>query len=272
MQRSADIPSTYPEALVGDDNDGNLANGTPNQCEIDAAFALHGLTDPSVTLGLLPPARDGLNVSFSVNPPGGNNPSCPPPTITSPTLSWSPSTPVNFTDIPLVATGNTYAASLLAQPDGSLVLYHVTIQLSDGSKVVYPQNPADPDYQMYVGPVTKLKCWDFEAGAADWTHSANSPSRDEWQVGPPMGIGGEPHQGLDGTNVFGIDLGSDDGQYRNNTKQWAQSADVDLQGFTAAHLQYERWLGVQDGAYDNAIIFAASSGATDMEVWSNHAS
>ena len=31
------------EALLDDDNDGNLANGTPNYCAITSAFALHGI-------------------------------------------------------------------------------------------------------------------------------------------------------------------------------------------------------------------------------------
>ncbi len=32
------------EALTDDDNDGNLANGTPHYCQITSAFAIHGLT------------------------------------------------------------------------------------------------------------------------------------------------------------------------------------------------------------------------------------
>ena len=33
----------YPEALLADDDDGDLANGTPNECEINKAFHAHGL-------------------------------------------------------------------------------------------------------------------------------------------------------------------------------------------------------------------------------------
>ena len=45
----------YAEALLADDDDGDLANGTPNQCEINAAFGAHGLADPTVTLGITAP-------------------------------------------------------------------------------------------------------------------------------------------------------------------------------------------------------------------------
>jgi len=270
MQRSSDIPTSYAAALVADDDDGNLANGTPNQCELDAAFALHGLTDPAATLGLGPPTRDGSTVSFTITPPSGTS-ACPPPTIASATLSWvlqSSDTQV-FADLPLAvsAGGTIYSATIPTQPDGSVVLYHVTVDLSDGSKLTYPQNPADQNYQMYVGPVQVIKCFDFEGGAADWTHGATPANRDEWQSGVPLGIGGDPKTAHGGANVFGIDLGSDDGQYRNNTKQWAQSPDIDLGGATAVRLQYYRWLGVEDGAYDDAAI-----SVNEMAMWSNHAS
>ena len=58
MQRAADIPSTYAEALVADDDNGDLADGTPNLCEIDAAFALHGLADTAAAFSFQPPTRD----------------------------------------------------------------------------------------------------------------------------------------------------------------------------------------------------------------------
>jgi hypothetical protein len=43
MRRAVDIPSTYQEVLLADDDDGNLANGTPNGCLIDPSFEAHGL-------------------------------------------------------------------------------------------------------------------------------------------------------------------------------------------------------------------------------------
>ena len=65
VQRSPDIPDSFPAALVGDDDNGDLSDGTPNQCEIQAAFAAHGLVDPAATLGLAPPMRDGYTVSLT---------------------------------------------------------------------------------------------------------------------------------------------------------------------------------------------------------------
>src|SRR5262249_14545357 len=39
LQRATGIPSTYVEVLAEDDDDGDLSNGTPNICDINAAFA-----------------------------------------------------------------------------------------------------------------------------------------------------------------------------------------------------------------------------------------
>ncbi len=264
MQRSADIPSTYAAALVTDDDDGDLSNGTPNLCEIDAAFGLHGLADPATTIGLSPPTRDGYNVALTINPPTIAN--CSPPTVATATLTWAVHGGTTA-DLPLAATGNSYAAQIPTQPDGTVVDYHVTVVLSDGSSVVYPQNPADPEYQMYAGPVTPIKCFDFEAGLEGWTHSGSPTSRDEWAAGPTLGIGGDPKTAHGGANVLGIDLGTDDGLYSPQTTQWAQSPAIDVTGYTGVRLQYYRWLNVEDGAYDQATILA--NGAS---MWTNLAS
>src|SRR6185295_15366878 len=68
LQRSVDLPSTYAEALLGDDDDGDLANGVPDQCEIEAAFGLHGLGDAAFTLGIQEPVRNGFDITASVVP------------------------------------------------------------------------------------------------------------------------------------------------------------------------------------------------------------
>jgi MYXO-CTERM domain-containing protein len=270
LQRAADIPSSYAAVLVADDDNGDLSDGTPDQCEIDAAMAPHGLSDPTQALGLAPPTRDGSTVSIKIKPPGVS--SCPPPSVTSATLTWQLAKDGTPADIALALGGDgvTYSGVIPTQPDTSVVLYHVTVALSDGSSVSYPQNPADPDYQMYVGAVQPIRCFDFEGGLGDWTHSGSPASRDEWEVGTPLGIGGDPSSAHGGVNVLGIDLGDSangDGQYRDGAKQWVLSPMIDLQGHTAVRLQYYRWLGVEDGAYDNAII-----SANGMELWTNHAS
>ncbi|CAN5713308.1 hypothetical protein BH11MYX2_BH11MYX2_04790 [soil metagenome] len=264
LQRSSDIPTTYAEALVTDDDDGDLSNGTPNYCEIYAAWALHGLADPRTTLNLSTPVRDGFTVSFTSGVP--LEAACPPPTIASAKMQWRKAGGT-FESIDLASTdASTWAAVLPTQADGSVVQYKITVSTSDGGKIVYPENAGIPYYEFYVGDVEKLWCASFEDGGADWTHSANRVDRDEWQIGAPMGLGGDPKTAHGGTNVLGIDL-DNDGTYRNNISTWAESPDIDLQGHTNVRLQYYRWLGVEDSAYDEASIFA-----NDQQVWTNSTS
>ena len=264
MQRAADIPSSYVAALIADDDDGNLANGTPNQCTINSAFAPHGLVDPSVTLGLTPPKRDGMKISITLHPPTDSP--CPPPSLTSATLMWTPRGG-NGSEIQLVAAGDTWSGEIPAQPDGTVVLYHVTLAFSDGSSITFPQNKADPEYQLYAGNVTALWCADFEGGLDGWTPGGTPTANVEWEAGMPMGIGGDPATAHGGANVLGIDLGGDDGFYSPRTNQYVESPDIDLQGQTKVRLQYWRWLNTEDGVYDPATI-----SINDQLVWQNYTS
>ena len=267
VQRSPDIPSSLPPALVGDDDDGNLANGTPNMCEIQAAFAKHGLADPSVTLGLNPPTTDGSTVKLTITLPTDN--ACPTATVNGATITWEPhgGTPADL--VMGMDDAQDWSAAIPTQPDNTVVDYHVTVTLSDGSTITYPQNPADTQYQMYFGAVTPIKCFDFEDGGPGWTHTGAPAANDEWQVGPPLGVGGDPSSAHGGTNVLGIDLGasSSDGLYDASTMQSVTSPEIDLGAQTNVRLQYYRWLNVEDGIYDQGTI-----SANGTAVWSNFAS
>ncbi len=262
LQRASDIPSTYAEALVSDDDDGNLGNGTPNQCEINAAFGAHGLADPRITLGLGTPTREGAVVSMTTNPPSSTS-ACPGPTVASAVVDWKVrGGTVGRLDLELSETS--YSVELPKQPTGTVVQYSVTVTLTDGAKITFPNNAADPFYEMYVGEVEPLWCADFETGGEDWLHGATPANRDEWQVGAPMGLGGDPKSAHGGANVLGIDLDTD-GVYRRSAALWAESPEIDLQGNTAnVRVQYYRWLGVEDGFFDNASVLANGT-----KVWGN---
>ena len=263
LQRASDIPSAYAEALVVDDNDGDLTNGTPNQCEINAAFGRHGLADPTLTLGVSTPTRDNFHVAIIAKPSAAA--ACPGPTVASAKLEWRPRGGA-VAEVALTQTGETYAGDIPTQPDGTVVQYKVTLTLSDGSSLSYPKNDADPFYEFYVGPVKTIYCADFEAGIGDWTHGASVANRDEWEVGEPLGLGGDPKAAFGGTKVLGIDLKTD-GVYRARTTMFAESPEIDLAGNPYVRLQFQRWLGVEDGFYDKAKVLANGT-----EVWKNYTS
>jgi cysteine-rich repeat protein len=262
ISRASDIPSSFAEALLADDNDGDISNGTPNQCEITAAFGRHGLSDPTVTLGVSTPIRDKFHVSVDVNP--SSNAACPGASVTGAKLAWK-TRGGTVAEIPLTAAGTTYAGDIPSQPDGTVVQYQVIITVSDGSAVSYPKNAADPFYEFYVGPVENIKCFDFEDGEQGWTHTATPVSRDEWEAGTPKGLGGDPKTAFAGTGVFGVDL-SDDGLYLPSATLSAESPEIDATGHQFVRLQFHRWLNVEDGFFDQARILVNGT-----EVWKNFA-
>jgi hypothetical protein len=265
LQRASDIPSTYAEALVSDDDDGDLGNGTPNQCEINAAFGAHGLADPRITLGLGAPTREGMTISMTTNPPSSSS-ACPGPGVASAVVDWKVRGG-EVAKLDLALTDSTYRIDLPKQPTGTVVLYSVTITLSDGAKITFPNNAADPFYEMYVGEVEPLWCADFETGGDEWLHGATPANRDEWQVGAPQGLGGDPKTAHGGSNVLGIDL-DNDGVYRRSSALWAESPVIDLQGNTGnIRVQYYRWLGVEDGFFDTASVVANGT-----KVWGSYSS
>ena len=260
MQRSADIPSSYLAALVTDDDDGDLTNGTPDLCAINSAFGIHGLADPRYTLDIAVPARDQYAVSFTATPAAAAA-ACPTTvTVASAQIAWHVHNGASEQTVDFTASGTKYAATIPTQPDNTLIDYKVTVTLSNGTQVSYPDNAADPYYQMYVGPVTKLYCADFEGGATDWTHGG---TKDEWQLGAPQGLFGDPTAAHGGTGAFGTDL-TTDGAYKASASEHADSPAISTVGYTEVHLQYYRWLTVQDAAFDRATITrtARSCGAT----------
>jgi cysteine-rich repeat protein len=263
LQRATDIPSTYTEVLLADDDDGDLSNGTPNQCVINQVFGAHGLADPAIAGGLSAPVRDGFQISVAMPTSSG---ACPGPTIASAVVRWKVRGAGAPAAVALAPSGARYVGAIPTQPAGTVVQYQVQVTLSDGSSVAYPNNPADPLYEFYVGPVEVVRCFNFEAGFNGWTHGATPAARDEWEAGAPAGLGGDPKAAYAGTGVLGMDLRAD-GAYSSSVTTFAESPEIDLGGHTAVRLQYRRWLGVEDGFYDKARVLV--NGAP---VWSNFAS
>ena len=264
LRRASDIPTTYPEVLAADDDDGNLANGTPNRCLIDAAFGPHGLVDGDSTFGIGRPTRDGFAVSLATAAVAD----CAAPTLANVALVWRVAGGAEA-GIPMTATGTTWTASIPTQPDGTKVEYRVIATTTGGAMLHFPDNPGDPRYEFYVGPLHPVYCTDFESDpfAAGWTHAATSAS-DDWQWGTVSGTtaNGDPVAAASGTHVVGNDLRGD-GFYPRNAGLTLTSPTIDTRGYTGVRVQFKRWLTVEDGFYDRASIEANGT-----SVWRNFAS
>jgi len=259
IRRATDIPSMYPEALAADDDDGNLANGTPNACEINAAFEAHGLLDPTqvgdVTVDVVPvPEGREIVVAQALPMFAG----CPLDLGTA-ELRWRlRDEPDDVTTIPMVAEGGTWTATIPTQATGVVVEYQVALTYPTGTPALLPRNDADPWYQLFFGAAMPIYCLDEPDDTAAWFFSG---SGDTWSFGPLAGGGGiDPAAPYDDDGV----LLSQDGIYPSYANTAATGPFIDISGHTDVRLHYRRWLSVEDGFFDHASIVV-----NDQPLWSN---
>lgn len=272
LRRAADIPTTYVEVLGADDDDGNLGNGTPNECAINDAFSRHGLADSAASgIGLGTPVATGLRIHLPIN----GSTQCPGSEVTGATLSWEVrGAPSRAGTIPMTPGTSGFVAELPPPGAGVVVRYRVEVTFGDGRVSVFPENVADPMYELFVGDVVDLYCTSFEGDptAEGWSHELvagqATQGADDWQFGAPAGTAGsgDPGAAFSGQQVAGNDLGGGNynGLYQPDKTNRLIGPDVDTMGFSTVRLQYRRWLTVEDGFYDHARILA-----NDQVVWSN---
>ncbi|HUJ60921.1 MAG TPA: DUF4215 domain-containing protein [Kofleriaceae bacterium] len=262
MARAADIPSSYMAALIADDDDGDLGDGTPHYCMIRQAFGTHGLVDGFATTSVAPPVVDGLALSLAVTTP--TDQPCPQPNVTSMTVTWQAGTGVP-SSFQLVPNGTTWSGAIPAQPADTLVHYAVDIELDDGSEIVFPQNPADPMYELYAGDAVPIACEPFDHDPM-WTQAGNLGN--QWTWGQPGLIqqAFDPTAAHSGSGAYGTDL-SGDGLYFTDEVASTTLPATDVSGYGQVHLQYWRWLTVEDARYDQATI-----AVNGTQIWQNAAS
>lgn len=257
------LDGSFAEAIIADDDDADLSNGTPNECEIVAGFSAHGLgpyaggngfyaghepiaaadpeTDQPVAFNIVGPVscaddmRDGTAVlSYRVD--GGE---------------WQ--------EAPLDVSGFDVAGSVPSQPFGSFVEYYATITKEDRTLSAPTYGWRNP-YSYYVGGVIPVHCDDFENGREDYTHQLVSgqagDGADDWQIGAPRGLGGDPSMAHSGTKVWGNDLGRGNfnGLYQPDKHNMLEGPVVELGHYEDVFLHYWRWLQIEDATYDKATI------------------
>ncbi len=261
MQRADSIGTTFTAALIADDDDADLSNGTPNYCAIETAFARHGLVADLPVTTVSPPAITDRAIRMHVTTPTGTT--CPPLGVSSIKVTWKANDGVP-SELLLAQSGDDWLGELPEQPDGTLVTFTVDITYSDGSLSSLPNNPADPRYQLYFGEVTPLWCETFDA-PPDWIEISNIGG--EWRWAPPSATTTyDPNTPFTGDATFGTDGGTD-GAYRPLLTTRIATPVLPIPVFEFVRLQYRRWLTVEDSAYDTATIVANGT-----EIWRNASS
>lgn len=252
-RRAVDIPSMYPEALLFDDDDGNLLNGTPNACEINAAYGPHGLFNPGPASErvTIEPGVEAATVSLSLTLP--NFPDCP--IAAAPTLRYRLRGSDDETEVPMTpALDDLYTAELPPQPSGTVYEVQVLPGYDIDPGRTLPDNVVDPWYTHYVGEVIELGCLgrdsDFDAGPG-------------WQVGewaPDSSATDPTEPGGEGDHLWQL------ASYPPGSANEIAFGPVDTQGYANVRLQLRRWLAVEDGFFDRAFIRV-----NDEPLWRNFA-
>lgn len=262
-RRAVDMPSMYGAALTVNDDDGDLGNGTPDGCEINAAFGSHGLFsagDASSERVTALAEADGLRIHVDLSLPSFA--ACPIGATVD--VEWGPRDGDGSTQIaPMPAVGGGYEAVVPPLPPGQVMRYRVLVTYDVGTQRIVPPNLGDPWFQHWFGVVEPIYCTSFAEGTAEGWDVPTS-----WQVGPPIGLGGDPDEAV-GPDPFV--LGQDlvmDGLYPPGSSQAVWSPPIAVaSGYESVRLHYWRWLTVEDGFYDQAFIYADGDHA-----WSNYAS
>jgi Zn-dependent M28 family amino/carboxypeptidase len=128
--------------------------------------------------------------------------------------------------------------------------------------------PDSTSYLFTVGQLATAFADGFE-GPSDngWVHT-QVLTQDDWQRGTPVGQAGDPSSPAQGDSVWANDLGNPgwNGAYGPDVENWLESPAINTLGQSGLHLRFRRWLGVEDGLFDQASI--AINGTT---VWQNPA-
>ncbi|MEQ1504866.1 MAG: hypothetical protein ABMB14_21710 [Myxococcota bacterium] len=269
LKGGPDIVGSYYEAIVADDDDGDLLNGTPNQCELLDTFGRHGLAGFTLAPSHEPLATVPADVPTPVSVALVSTvASCIDVAPSVGTLHYK----INRGDWQTVAatiSGLQVDAEVPAQPLGTFVEYYVDGEDDHGVPFGIPTAGQDAPYSFFVGDVIEVHCDDFEADDGGWTHSLEAgdpgPGADDWEWGNPSGLGGDPSFAFSGNKAWGNDL-SDDGIYQPDKMNYLVSPPIPTGHFTDVFVQYRRWLNAEDATYDLAMILA-----NDDVVWSNTA-
>jgi cysteine-rich repeat protein len=259
MQRADDIATTFDAALVADDDNADLSDGTPDYCVIERAFGRHGLVPDFQTTTVSLPEVDGMHVTLATTTPSGTT--CAPPSVKRVDVTWKAGDGV-ASAFELVQAGDVWSGDIPEQPNGTVISYSVDVELDDGSSQVFPNNPADPRYQLMAGVPSQIWCERMDADPM-WTQSSTAGL--EWEWAAPIGLptSGDPMSAKTGGGVLGTDI-TGDGRYRSSAATSIMTPVIDVSRYQHVHLQYWRWLTVEDARYDQATIFA-----NDAPVWHN---
>ena len=187
------------------------------------------------------------------------------------------SDPLTFVIESLPPAGEGY----LSDPGAGLIETVPYTLVSGGDVVRY-----HPPYGQYLVTDFEFSAWDATTGSnvATVTVTVGVPqvihsfdldtdpgwsTEEQWEFGQPTGGGshnGDPSSGYTGQNVYGYNLSGDYALGMMETYYLTTTA-IDCSSVTGTELRFQRWLGVEAGYWDQAIIEVSNNGVDWTPVW-----
>ncbi|TVR45628.1 MAG: hypothetical protein EA402_04055 [Planctomycetota bacterium] len=159
------------------------------------------------------------------------------------------------TDVVALSTivSNDRIQALMPTADLDVGYYDVVVRNPDGQEALVHNGFLVPHF-------IPLYQTDF-ANASGWTLEG------QWEVGEPSGVDGNPSTAVIGNQILGYHLA---GTYDNNmTALRATSPAISIDDYPYLRLQFERWLGVENGIYDRASIEYQLDNGSWQLLWQN---
>jgi len=170
-----------------------------------------------------------------------------------------------FISDPMLETApNEYEATVPAIGCDETIEYYFSAEEQTLGMVTDHEN--DPFIPLTANIIDTVFFDDFESDLG-WISSGGL-----WARGTPNGLGGaygypDPSSAYSGSNVIGYNL---NGDYTASMPQYHMSSpSFDCSGKENVVLRFQRWLGVEEPAYDHAYIRVSSNGLNWYTVWEN---
>ena len=176
-------------------------------------------------------------------------------------VDWAVPTTVELT-VPANSEATLTVAATSAADALALGRYTGTLTMTpdDGS------SPTTVDLGLLVGTPEELYFWSLDTDPG-WD------TEGDWEWGVPEGRGGsdggpDPSSGATGDHVYGYNLSGD---YDDRQRaRYLTTDSLDLSGAYGATLSFKRWLGVEEGIYDNADVQVSTDGGDTWTIlWAN---
>ncbi len=194
------------------------------------------------------------------------------------TIRWNALDAEGVTSVDLYYStdgGATYPHVIaLGQPNDGAHIWTVPDTLSTQALVKVVAHDADTNSgegvstaAFTIAPADVELMYDFPLDSdPGWTTTG------QWAYGQPLGGGGsqgapDPVSGFTGSRVYGYNLSGD--YAANISEQHLTTTAIDCTDLTNVQLRFQRWLGVEQPAYDHAYVRVSNNGTAWTTIWEN---